>query len=293
MNPFAFLLDIAFLAVVLLTARFVSRRLIVEAAVIFLIVLISALLSRLLFEPLADFVRRSMFLPTDINVTKFFWLAFAIAIFLFSVATLHETLFKVIGNTVRLRIEPEINGTENLSTWLLGLLTGYVLAAFLLTLLHTIPGPRDLWGVFDPEANKRPGPIMALAPDYQFIWLADFVSNRRAGVIGTRRKMTPATIARKMYLGWFPVRYAIWREELSEYYVHRLPVEERGVEEDTEQTEDALSEQERSEQERSKDDQSDVEENDTDQTEANQADDTPEADSQSLDADLAWLHGSL
>jgi hypothetical protein len=79
----SYLFDLAFVLIVGLTALFIARgMMMVEAALTFLAVVISSLVAITVFEPIAAWCVRHLFVSTDVYVTKYLWAAFAIFIFL-------------------------------------------------------------------------------------------------------------------------------------------------------------------------------------------------------------------
>lgn len=213
MNISQYSLDVAFVVVVIATTVFVARRLMIESAIAFLAVTLATLISMTLFEPVADWCRAHLFAFTDIIVSRFLWFFFALFLFGLSLFALLRMFLAIL---------PEIptlgRRTESIGGWIFGGLTGYILAAFLLTVLHTLPGPRNFWGIFEPDAQQRPGPVMAFAPDYQFLSLVDYICIPRGALSGSPRQLAGPLLGADLKKGrWasYPVRYAIWREKLT------------------------------------------------------------------------------
>jgi hypothetical protein len=207
----SYLFDLAFVLIVGLTALFIARgMMMVEAALTFLAVVISSLVAITVFEPIAAWCVRHLFVSTDVYVTKYLWAAFAIFIFLLVFAVLQQAFLRVLGDV------PQFGRlAESVGCWGWGVLAGYVLAAFLLTISQTMPVPRDVWGTFEPEAHLRRGPIMAFAPDYQFLSLVDYVCEPRAALTGMPWTVGGPLNAAELDQGYwsaFPIRYALWRE---------------------------------------------------------------------------------
>ncbi len=208
-----YVLDCAFLLVVVFTTLFVAARLVVESAIIFLAVVIASLLSITLFEPIAGWCSLNLFSQSDVLITRFLWFFFAVLIFVAALGSLLHLFFQVVGDV------PQLGKlTESIGSWVFGGVTGYFLASFLLTLLHTLPGPRDFWGSFEPEVQRRTGLITRLAPDYQFLTIVDYVCVPRSPLTGSPWKPSGPLVSTEFKKGrWasFPVRYAIWREGLE------------------------------------------------------------------------------
>ncbi len=215
MNILNYTLDFAFVVIMLVTMVIVARRMMIESGLLFLAILISSLVAITVFEPIGEFCRQYMFSVTDIAISKYLWFSFALISFAFCFTALFQLFFSVFERVPQFKPRTELIGC-----WIFGAVAGYVMAAFLLTILQTLPAPRNLWGLLEPNAKDRPGPIMAFAPDYQFIWLADCICNEQ----GPQFRSPPppkdakeaAKIQRRMNKErsqWFPVRYATWREK--------------------------------------------------------------------------------
>lgn len=115
-----------------------------------------------------------------------------------------------------LQIRPFV---DQAGRWSCGLLTGCVTTAFLLAALHTAPLPRDFWGHFPPEPERREGPLGRLAPDYQWLGFVQYISefSLRNDDEGLRVFDAPAYRAGEHSGYWpsFPIRYATRREQLE------------------------------------------------------------------------------
>lgn len=208
-----YLLDIVFVAVVIASTIFVGRRMMFEAALIFLALIFSSLVTIMLFEPFAEWCSRNLFQLSDIHISKYSWIC--------SVGLIFGVLFSVLMNmfsAVCVDIPHFGRRVESVGSWIFGALTGYFLAAFLLTLLHTVPGPRDFWHSFNPDAKQRPGPIMAMAPDYQFLAFVQLVCSGELPTSTNPWKDDFPLISPQIKRGrWasYPIRYALWREDLA------------------------------------------------------------------------------
>ncbi len=219
MNALNYSLDVVFLVIAIATTRLVAGRMMIESGLLFLAILLSSLVSMSLFEPVGEFCLDYMFSKTDIAVSRYLWFFFAWAIFVFCLGVLLQWFFSTLDPV------PQFSSKiESVGRWGFGGLAGYTLAAFLLTTVHTLPGPRDFWGLLEQDARLRPGPIMFLAPDYHYIWLADCVLSERGFLSEApnvdEQKLTnqnsKATLVSKR-IAWFPIRYANWRENLESY----------------------------------------------------------------------------
>jgi len=208
----AWIADLAFAAVVLLTALIVSRGGAVRGGIRLVCVVLAGLFAMNYFEPLG---KLAIDLANGAGVVSRFARFVALLVLFAAVQIVLWAL------TRRLLPEsPELPAAvEPPANWSCAILTGYVLAAVLLTAVHTFPGPRDFGGAFVPEAERRGGAILKFAPDYQWLGFTQHVSEhvfRRGGEgrvfdgptyrIGGTRGRWPS----------FPLRYARWRSQLHE-----------------------------------------------------------------------------
>lgn len=214
----SYVMDAAFLLVLGSTAWLLARRSLLEAASICIAVILSALIALNGFEPSAAFISNNMFAANDLWFTSFLWFASIVVIFAWLAAMIALGFLKVIGSA-----DPSFGRFDGPGRWTFGLLGGYMVAAFLLTSIHTLPTTRDFWGVFPPELHKRSSPVMASGPDYQLLTLTEYVCSPRELVTGApwqpRGPLVELDIDGNRWAS-FPVRYAIWREAM-----HRLRLE--------------------------------------------------------------------
>lgn len=211
-----YLMDLLFVLAVVVAAILVGRRCLAEAVLIFLAVTLSCLIAIGLFEPAANYCAQELFFENDIFLTKFFWSFFAIGIFCISMYLL------VVGFYRALIVAPDFSrSVDRTGAIFFGIVTGYVFAAFLLTVCHALPIPRDAWGLLPPEAHRRAGPVMSLAPDYQFLSFAEYVFGPRSPVTGQPWSIggpiATLEVGSKSRWSSFPIRFAVWRELL--FYV--------------------------------------------------------------------------
>lgn len=222
-----YLFDIVFVLIVLAIAFFASRRGLVHAALIFLAATMASLFATTMFEPVAAWAKSMFLLNTDYIVAGYAWGFFLFAIFGFALWGLLRCI------NVMLPEPPEMSPTaEAVGSWVFGGMTGMLLAAFLLTAIHTVPAPRNFWGAFSPEAHRRPGPLMALAPDYLYLSFVEYTCENAFAVRGHGWQMPRPVNSAELDQGrWssFPIRFAIWRREDEESrwdIVHDNPAEE-------------------------------------------------------------------
>lgn len=208
-----FAFDFAFLIVAGITTWFVARQLVIDSAMLMFTIVLSSLIAMVTFEPIAGLCQKHLFLEADYAVSCFLWPFFLLFIFGLTCLILYQSFSGAIGRT------PELGPfAEKYGCWLIGGITGYFLAAFLLTVVHTIPGPRNFGGALYPEARRRPGPVMAMGPDYQYIALVEYTCQTRPSLIAAPLALGRPVTSAAIGLGRWPsflIRYAIWREDLS------------------------------------------------------------------------------
>jgi hypothetical protein len=191
-------------------------------------VLLASLVSIAAFEPIGNWLRDRLFLANEIFAAQFLWCFLLLGIFAF------VSFVMLRGYVAMVPESPTIaQRTERVGTVFTAGLTGYLLASFLLTAVHTLPADRDFSGVFPPEAHRRAGPIARIAPDYQFLGLVEYVANVRrpssaedhgeveptevqaqpADALGSEFASDTGTLPRTQW-SWFPIRYAVWRQDL-------------------------------------------------------------------------------
>jgi Colicin V production protein len=202
--------DLVFAAVVLLTALIVAQGGAVRGGIRLICVVLAGLFAMNYFEPLATL---AIDLADGADVVSRY-ARFVVLVVLFAAVQL-----VLWAATRRLLPEsPELPArVERPANWLCGLLTGYVLAAVLLTALHTFPGPREFGGCFVPEADRREGPILRIAPDYQWLGFTQHVSEHVFRRGGEGRVFDgPSYQIGGVRSRWssFPLRYARWRSRL-------------------------------------------------------------------------------
>lgn len=208
-----YIVDLLFVLVMAATTYFVARKLFVDVAILFVSILISTQLSIGTFEAITFWIQERFFLLTDAFITIYFWFLILVGMF-FAVAFLLYFFAKAIfPNAMEVS---EIY--ETYGCWVTGVVTGYLVASFLITALHTLPTNRDFWGAFPVEVKNRKSPIAAIAPDYQFLALSNFLCEYS---LPTQKKIrfykmqSSSQQPRIGRLQSFPIRYAEWREELE------------------------------------------------------------------------------
>lgn len=205
-----YLFDLLFVAVVVAVAYGMPRNSLVHAAAFCVALLIASLLAITTFEPAAIWVERKMLAPSDFLIAMYLYFPICLGIFALALAGLVWCILRLLPDA------PEMaRRVETIGGWICSAFAGYLFASFLLVALQTFPAPREYWGAFAPEAHRRPGPIMALAPDYQFLALAEITCEHALVPLGGDWRLGRPVISADVEGGrWssFPVRYAIWRE---------------------------------------------------------------------------------
>ncbi|MCA9193463.1 MAG: hypothetical protein KDB03_16940 [Planctomycetales bacterium] len=209
-----YLMDVSFLLVFTIIAVLVARRSAFESTVIFVAGLLWSLAAMVLGEPATRWVSKTFFLAADLQYTQYLWLLVPLGIFI------HGLTCTLVFATRAGEYSPQFGQkTEIVGRTAAAVLTGYLLASFLLALLHTVPTQsRKICGILEPDPAKRSGLVMRLAPDYQFLGLVEYTTFPHAALTGKpwqlQRPLVSANIERGRW-GSYPVRYLLWREELS------------------------------------------------------------------------------
>jgi hypothetical protein len=205
----SYLFDLLFVVVVLAVACFVARRWsMVHCATAFVSVLIAGLLAITTFEPVAHWVEDTYLSATERFIAIYLYFFVSMTVFLVTLAILLRSIHAILPDA------PEVSPRgEMFGRWGFGALTGYFFASFLLCAVMTFPAPRDFWGLFAPDAHRRPGPVMACAPDHQFLAFVEYTCDHTFALTGTwmlDRPLIPPSSHTGRW-GSFPIRYATWR----------------------------------------------------------------------------------
>ncbi len=140
------------------------------AGMMLVVVVLSALLAMNFFEPLAGILQAGA-------VPGSMWSMRVDVISLVGLFALFVTLLRA-GSEKLCPAFLQINGfAYEIARWSFSALTGYVTIAFLLTALHTAPLPREFMG-FAPELGRRTGPLVRMAPDFQWLGFTQYVSEK-------------------------------------------------------------------------------------------------------------------
>lgn len=221
------MIDILLIAIVAVVAWCVSGEGAYAALVSLISVILAGLLAMNFFEALANFLQA--------NVAAS-WASRWDMISLVGLFVLFFTVFRLLSEQLMPTYIQVHSLLHQIGSWGGGLATGYVTMAFLLTALHTAPLPRDYWGFFPPERERRSGPLSAFGPDYQWLGFTQYVTEKPFARTMTVRENPgdPGMEVKRMFdgrTGWFwnltgehaqkmvmpsfPLRYASRRERLS------------------------------------------------------------------------------
>lgn len=211
----SYIFDFMFVLIVLGSAFLVSRGSMVNSGIRLVAVLIASLLSIGNFEKLARWLESTYLSSTEETIAFHLFYVSAIGLFVVCLAILLWGVHRILP------VAPEASErTETVGRWGFGIMTGYLMAAFLLTVIQTFPGPRDFWGSLPPDASQRSGPILSSAPDHQFLALTEYTLDNAFPVNGVWLLDRPVISADPQGGRWasFPDRYRIFRSSVQEYY---------------------------------------------------------------------------
>lgn len=209
----AYLFDILFVLIVGGVGWFLARRGAVRAGMMLFSVLLASLFTMGLFEAAAKFLEKYYITRSEYRVEPYLRIFSIVLLFSLSLSGL---LFL----SHRLLPEPMEFGdrAENATRWSLGLLTGYLFAAFLLTAVQTFPAMRDFGGAFEPRAENREGPVMRIAPDYHYLAIVEHSVGRSFAIKSEGWTFESPVVPIRTYGDHWPsfvARYALWRESLE------------------------------------------------------------------------------
>ena len=180
------------------------------AAITFVAILISGLVAMNLFEPVARFISTNI-------LTGYYWDMRLDIIALLGLFGGGIMLLRALSERL-LPTYAEVNPLlHDIGRWVLGVASGYVVMAVLLTSLHTAPMPREFLG-FRPE---RANLFEAVAPDRQWLGFVQYVSEHGMRRMENGRPVGFDTVEfpsnpddPNTMLKWssFPIRYAARRE---------------------------------------------------------------------------------
>jgi len=222
------MIDLLLLAIIAVIAWCLSGEGAYAACMSLINVIISGLLAMNFFEPLAAFLSSNVSQSWDGR-----WDMIA----LIGLFVVFVTIFRLLTDqliTTYIQVHPLLH---QIGSWGGGVLTGYVTMAFLLTALHTAPLPKDYWGYFYAERDRRSGPLSHFGPDYQWLGFTQHVTEKPfAKTLLVNSGQDTFTMTRMFdgRNGWlwnippkrdsdppydvmpsFPIRYATRREQLS------------------------------------------------------------------------------
>lgn len=211
----SYVFDFVFVLIVLGSAFLVSRGGMVNSGIRLVAVLIASLLSIGNFEKLARWLGSTYLTSTEEAIAFHLFYVSAIGLFVVCLAILLWGVHRILPVTTEAS-----ERTETVGRWGFGIMTGYLMAAFLLTVIQTVPGPRDFWGALPPDPDKRTGLVMSCAPDCQFLALAEYTLDKSFPVNGDWRLDRPLISEDPQYGRWvsFPYRYRNFRSEVLNYF---------------------------------------------------------------------------
>lgn len=199
------------LAVLIGVTYFVANEGPQGAAISLFAVLIAGLVAMNFFEPLA------IFLSTNI-AGSFDWQHRWGVIALLGLFAVGVFLIRMMGDNLFPTYAEVSTVLYEVARWGLGLITGYVTMAILLTSLHVAPLPREFMG-FTPEGNNF---LSISAPDRQWLAFTQYVSEKSlktksstGGVRifdGAEFPSNPTNLTTNRVWSSFPIRYAARRE---------------------------------------------------------------------------------
>lgn len=219
-------LDVLFLLAVVAVSFFASRTTMVRAGINFLAVLLASLFAMAGFERFAKGVART-YLSASEEIIRIHLNFVAVVIF-FGVS-----MVALIWLVNRILPEPPEHSSrkQTIGRWAFSLMTGYLVSAFLLTILQTFPGPVDFWGGLPRNIKNRPGPVMRSAPDCQILALFEYTSSHVFFVDGNWLLNRPviATAETGGYWETFLSRHRNLRIDAEDYF-HSFDVEDNSSE---------------------------------------------------------------
>jgi hypothetical protein len=205
----SYLFDLLFVLLVFAVASFVAWRWsMVHCATTFVSVLMAGLLAITTFEPVANWVEVTYLTSSERFIAKYLYFVVCMTLFLVTLVVLQWCIHAVLPDAPKMSPRAEMLGR-----WGLGVLTGYLFASFVLCVIMTFPAPRNFWGLFEPDARRRPGPVMASAPDHQFLAFVEYTCGQTSALSGKwllDRPVIPPDSHTGRW-GSFPKRYALWR----------------------------------------------------------------------------------
>jgi hypothetical protein len=201
------MIDFLLLAVLVLVTWCVASEGTWGAATVFLSVLFAGLIAMNCFEPLAATLERSM--PGAAAYCDIIAFLGLFAAFVFA--------FRAAGEYL-MPIYVDVHGLlHNSVRWLLGVATGYLVVAILMTSLHTAPLPRSFFG-FNPGPTSKT--FFNIGPDIQWLAFNQYISQRSFGGSGrpfdaVAFERIPGQSTTLTTFSSFPIRYATRRSLLS------------------------------------------------------------------------------
>ncbi len=202
------MIDILLLAILGIVTWCVASEGAWGAGFIFVSVLLAGLLAMNYFEPLATFLTNNI---ASSGAWRQRWDSIAlVGLFVAFIFLFREVTVRIAP--AYMQVHPLVH---EIARWSFALMTGYIAMAFLLTVLHTAPLPREFGG-FTPERANFFG---AVAPDRQWLGFTQYVSEKsmRNGTMGHIFDGPEYTFPQHQNSVWpsFPIRYATRRGQAA------------------------------------------------------------------------------
>ncbi|WP_417847599.1 CvpA family protein [Thalassoglobus sp.] len=201
------MINFLLLAILIGVTYFVANEGPQGAAISLFAVILAGLIAMNFFEPLAEFIASSL-------GNSFEWQNRSDIIAMLLLFAGGVTLIRLMGDHLFPTYAEVTPMFYEVSRWGLGLFTGYITMAILLTSLHVAPLPREFIG-FTPEGNNF---LSITAPDREWLAFTQYVSEKsmkRSGnriFDGAEFPSNPTEVSTQRIWASFPIRYAARRE---------------------------------------------------------------------------------
>lgn len=203
--------DIAMLLLFLYIAWSVASENAWKAVTTMMVVFFAGLMAMNLFEPCAELL--ALLISSKPSWNARWDILSLMVIFSLNVFALKFVVDRLISMDIFLHI-----ALEAPAKWVFSAVTGYLTVAILMTALHTAPLPRDYWGFFIPEPERRDGFLAKFQPDYHWLGITQYISEvtfPHAPEIRVFDAPRYRTGTKEKHWSSFPVRYATRRKMLE------------------------------------------------------------------------------
>lgn len=177
----------------------------VRAGILLVTSVFSGLLAMNWFEPLSNVLIG--FVGETSSLAVYCDFVSLLVVFLVTFVLLLVIISRIMPNVPELPLAIDLP-----IRWLFAVSAGCVIAAFLFAAVHAFPASRDFGGYFPPEPDRRAGPLMQLAPDYQWLKFTAHVSRDVFPIPGQKSEFAKPKLSNTHS---FPGRYALWREQFG------------------------------------------------------------------------------